>query len=258
MVGKLRARLDALGIPHLPNPGHIVPVMVKDPVKCKMISDVLLDDYGVYVQPINYPTVPKGTERLRFTPGPHAQRRRPRPPDGRPDRALEALRPRPRRRLTPAFLCASRRVASTCPSLAHVSGVRQGLACMTEFVDGTCRSIRMRPCPGLPRQPDPDGMIVCSCTGVTDRDIRQAIAWMRASDPYTLITPGKIYRALGKAADCGGCVRLFVEQMRTDANLAVPVELRACGLGPGQAGRGSLTAGADLERFHVAGRARLP
>ena len=69
-------------------------------------------------------------------------------------------------------------------------------------------------------------MIVCSCTGVTDRDIHQAIAWMRASDPYTLITPGKIYRALGKAADCGGCVRLFVEQMRTDANLAVPAELR--------------------------------
>jgi 5-aminolevulinate synthase len=70
MVAKLRARLDALGIPHLPNPSHIVPVMVKDPVKCKMISDILLDDYGVYVQPINFPTVPKGTERLRFTPGP--------------------------------------------------------------------------------------------------------------------------------------------------------------------------------------------
>ena len=52
-------------------------------------------------------------------------------------------------------------------------------------------------------------MIVCSCTGVTDRDIRQAIAWMRAADPYTLITPGKIYRALGKAADCGGCIRLW-------------------------------------------------
>ena len=70
MVGKLRARLDRLGIPHLPNPSHIVPVMVKDPVKCKMISDILLDDYGVCVQPINYPTVPKGTERLRFTPSP--------------------------------------------------------------------------------------------------------------------------------------------------------------------------------------------
>ena len=44
--------------------------MVKDPVKCKMISDILLDDYGVYVQPINYPTVAKGSERLRFTPSP--------------------------------------------------------------------------------------------------------------------------------------------------------------------------------------------
>lgn len=69
-VARLRARLDALGIPHLPNPSHIVPVMVKDPVKCKMISDILLDDYGIYVQPINYPTVPKGLERLRFTPSP--------------------------------------------------------------------------------------------------------------------------------------------------------------------------------------------
>ncbi len=70
MVVKLRARLDRLGIPHLPNPSHIVPVMVKDPVKCKMISDILLDDYGIYVQPINYPTVAKGQERLRFTPSP--------------------------------------------------------------------------------------------------------------------------------------------------------------------------------------------
>ncbi len=68
-------------------------------------------------------------------------------------------------------------------------------------------------------------MIVCSCTGVTDRDIRDAIAWMRAADPYALITPGKIYRALGKSADCGGCIRLFVARMRSDVNLAVPAEL---------------------------------
>lgn len=70
-------------------------------------------------------------------------------------------------------------------------------------------------------------MIVCSCTRVTDTDIRQAIAWMRAADPYTLITPGKIYRALGKAPNCGGCIRLFIENMRGDENLAVPVELQS-------------------------------
>ena len=69
-VAYLREQLDRHGIPHMPNPSHIIPVMVGDPVKCKMLSDILLDDYGVYVQPINYPTVPKGTERLRFTPGP--------------------------------------------------------------------------------------------------------------------------------------------------------------------------------------------
>ena len=69
-VARLRAGLDRAGIPHLPNPSHIIPVMIKDPVKCRMLADILMRDYGIYVQPINYPTVPKGTERLRFTPSP--------------------------------------------------------------------------------------------------------------------------------------------------------------------------------------------
>ena len=80
-VATVRARLDAIGVPHLDNPSHIVPVMVRDPVLCKQISDRLLFEHGVYVQPINFPTVQRGTERLSLHALPAAFGGRYRPSD---------------------------------------------------------------------------------------------------------------------------------------------------------------------------------
>ncbi|GAA6159545.1 (2Fe-2S)-binding protein [Ruegeria sp. HU-ET01832] len=70
-------------------------------------------------------------------------------------------------------------------------------------------------------------MIVCHCTNISDTEIHAAIDWMRASDPHAVITPGKIYHALGKSADCGGCMPLFLDTMRSSDKLEVPMQLRA-------------------------------
>lgn len=69
-ANKLKKLMLAHNLPIIKNNSHIVPLLVKDPVRCKEISDILLNEYSIYVQPINYPTVPKGLERLRFTPTP--------------------------------------------------------------------------------------------------------------------------------------------------------------------------------------------
>ena len=81
----LKQRLRDARIPIVENPSHIVPIMVGDPVHCKGVTDTLLNQYGIYVQPINYPTVPRGTERMRLTPSPlHT--------DAQMDQLLEALK----------------------------------------------------------------------------------------------------------------------------------------------------------------------
>ncbi len=80
-------------------------------------------------------------------------------------------------------------------------------------------------------------MIVCHCQSITDHDIRAAVDWMRAADPETLITPGKIYHALGKRADCGGCLPLFMDTMAGCDTLEVPMNLRGLTRAPTQGKR---------------------
>lgn len=69
-------------------------------------------------------------------------------------------------------------------------------------------------------------MIVCHCMNISEQQIHDAIDWMRAADPDTIISPGKIYRALGKSADCGGCMPLILDTMRSNQNVSVPADLR--------------------------------
>ena len=83
-AARVKSILNAAGLPVMANDTHIVPLFVGDPEKCKQASDLLLEEHGIYIQPINYPTVAKGTERLRITPSPYHD-------DGLIDRLAEAL-----------------------------------------------------------------------------------------------------------------------------------------------------------------------
>ncbi len=86
-------------------------------------------------------------------------------------------------------------------------------------------------------------MIVCHCTQMTDHEIRAAVDWMRAADPHTIITPGKVWRALGKRSECGGCLPLVLETMLGCDTLGVPPTLRGLNRALQATGQGSTHEG---------------